>query len=119
MSVTLPIDAYVKLNGVEYYGKLVKTGCRNHHPLSAYVGKRIFDVAKIESDHSWTHWYIFESEMPLPNQYEQVNLLNHASWMDVGRDDCEAPGQLFRRKAHIWRMGMWKMLITQDGGRDI
>lgn len=122
MSVTLPIDAYVQLNGIHYYGKVVKTGCRNHHPMSEYVGKRRLDVNKEESDDSWTHFYVFESEMPLPvNQdlSDPYPRLERASWMDVDRDDCEAPGQLFRRRAHIWRMGQWKMLITQSGGRDI
>ena len=113
------IDAYIQLNGVEYYGKLGKEGTRNHHPMSEYVGKRVIDVSKLPSDDSWTHWHVFESEMPLPNHYDQVNTLNYASWMDVDRDDCEAPGQMFRRRAYISKMGRWKMVITQSGGRDI
>ena len=115
------IDANIQLNGVEYYGKVDKQGTRNHHPMSEYVGKRKFDVSKLESDDSWTHWYLFESEMPLPNFYDStfVHSLEYASWIDVDRDDCEAPGQMFRRRANIWRMGQWKMLITQSGGRDI
>ena len=115
----MEISDRISINDVPYYGKVVRAGCRNHHPQSAYVGKRKFDVAKEYSDHSWTFFYVFESEMPLPDQYEQVNSLDYASWIDVGRDDCEAPGQIFRRKASIWRMGRWKVLITQSGGRDI
>jgi hypothetical protein len=121
MSVTLPIIAYIQLNGVEYYGKVVKAGCRNHHSMSEYVGKRVIDVSKEPSDDSWTHWYLFESEMPLPNFYDStfVHSLDYASWIDVDRDDCETPGQLFRRRAYISKMGQWKMIITQSGGRDI
>ena len=63
--------------------------------------------------------YVFESEMPLPKDLEDMPRLNYASWMDVDRDDREAPGQLYRRRAYIRKMGMWKMLITQEGGRDI
>jgi len=119
MSVILPIDAYIQLNGIEYYGKVVKDGTRNHHPMSEYVGKRVFDVSKIQSDESWTHWYVFESEMPLPNHLDIPRKLTYASWMDVDRDDCEAAGQMFRRRAYISKMGQWKMVITQSGGRDI
>ena len=121
MSVILPIIAYIQLNGVEYYGKVVKDGTRNHHPMSEYVGKRVFDVSKIQSDESWTHWYVFESEMPLPNFYDStfIHSLDYASWIDVDRDDCDAPGQMFRRRAYISKMGQWKMVITQSGGRDI
>lgn len=121
MSVTLPIDAYVQLNGVEYYGKVVKTGCRNHHPMSAYVGKRVIDVSNEPSDDSWTNWYLFESETPLPTGYDPtfIHSLSYASFMDVDRDDCEAPGQLFRRRATISRMTSRRVLITQSGGRDI
>lgn len=111
----------IQLNGVEYYGELVKSGCRNYHPQSAYVGKRVIDVAKEPSDDCWTHWYVFESEMPLPVDYHPtfIHSLEYASWMDVSRDDCEAPGQLFRRRASVRRMGRWKLLISQTGGRDI
>lgn len=110
---------FITINDVPYYGKVVRAGCRNHHPMSEYVGKRKFDVAKLESDDSWTYWYIFESQMPLPYESNQSNKLGYASWMDVDRDDHEAPGQLFRRRANIWRMGVRKVLITQSGGRDI
>lgn len=119
MSVILPIIAYIQLDGVEYYGKVVKQGTRNFHPQREYVGKRVIDVSKEPSDDAWTHWYVFESEMPLPNHLDIPRKLTYASWMDVDRDVCDAPGQLFRRTAHIWRMGQWKMLITQSGGRDI
>jgi hypothetical protein len=78
--------AYIQLNGVEYYGNVVKTGCRNHHPMSAYAGKRVFDVSKESSDDSWTHWYIFESEMPLPNHYDSTFVhsleIGRASWRE-------------------------------------
>jgi hypothetical protein len=121
MSVILPIDAYIQLNGIEYYGKVVKQGTRNFHPQREYVGKRVIDVSKEPSDDAWTYWYVFESEMPLPNFYDEtfIHSLDYASWMDVTRDDCEAPGQLFRRRAYIARMAQWKMVITQSGGRDI
>ena len=119
MSVILPIEACVAINDVEYFGKLIKEGTRNFHPMSAYVGKRVIDVAKEPSDDAWTYWYVFESEMPLPCDLQVDRKLTYASWIDVDRDDCEAPGQMFRRRANIWRMGMWKMLITQSGGRDI
>jgi hypothetical protein len=48
MSVILPIDAYIQLNGIEYYGKLVKDwNRRNHHPMSAVCSASgQFDVAK-------------------------------------------------------------------------
>jgi hypothetical protein len=115
------MDAYIQLNGIEYYGKLTKSGQRNHHPLSEYKGKRVIDVSKLPSDDSWTYWYIFESEMPLPIDYDVtfIHSLDYASWMDVDPDDCEFPGQLFRRRAYISKMGRWKMIITQGGGRDI
>lgn len=115
------MDAYIQLNGIEYYGKLVKEGVRNHHPQSEYIGKRVIDVSKLPSDDSWTYWHIFESEMPLPIDYDAtfIHSLDYASWMDVDPDDCEFPGQLFRRRAYPQRMGRWKMLITQGGGRDI
>lgn len=111
----------IQINGELYHGRVIKSGCRNHHPLTAYVGKRAFDVSKEESDDSWTHWYLFESEIPLPNYYDDMFMhsLDYASWMDVDRDDCEGPGQMFRRRAYISKMGQWKMIITQSGGRDI
>ena len=100
---------------------LRKEGVRNHHPQSEYIGKRVIDVSKLPSDDSWTYWHIFESEMPLPIDYDEtfIHSLDYASWMDVDPDDCEFPGQLFRRRAYISKMGRWKMLITQGGGRDI
>ena len=121
MSVTLPIEAHIQLNGIEYYGKVVKDGTRNYHSQSEYVGKRVFDVSKIQSDCSWTHWYLFESEMPLPIDYDAtfIHSLDHASFIDVGRDNHEAPGQMFRDRAYPQRMTRWKLLITQCGGRDI
>jgi hypothetical protein len=111
----------VQINGVQYYGRLVKTGTRNHHPMAAYEGKHAIEVTKMPSDDSWTSFYVFESDLPLPSSYEPmwVHSLDYASFMDVDRDDCEAPGQLFRRTAHISRMTPRRLLITQSGGRDI
>jgi hypothetical protein len=112
----------IGINGVEYNGKMTKCGTRNFHPQSEYVGKRVIDVAKEPSDDAWTCWYVFESSKPLPvNQdlSDPYPRLEYASWMDVSRDDCEAPGQLFRRRAYIARMTPCRVLITQSGGRDI
>ena len=112
------MNDYIRINLVHYPGRLIKSGTRNHHPMSAYVGKRVIDVAREPSDDSWTNYYVFESSKPLPVDRE-VRRLEEASWMDVGRDDCEAPGQMFRRGAIIRRMTRRRILITQSEGRDI
>jgi len=108
----------IRLNCVEYYGKVIKSGTRNFHPMKAYEGKRVIDVSKEPSDDSWAHWYLFESEMPLP-VHREVKRLEYASFMDVEREDCGGPGQLFHSKALIFRMTPRRMLIVQTGGRDI
>lgn len=112
------MNDYIRINLVCYPGRLIKSGTRYYHYQSEYVGRRVIDVAKEPSDDSWMNYYVFESAKPLPVDRE-VWRLEEASWMDVDRDDCEAPGQLFRRTAHISRMTPRRVLITQSGGRDI
>jgi hypothetical protein len=109
---------YITINNVVYSGKVIKCGTRNFHPQREYVGKRVIDVSKEPSDDAWTHWYIFESSKPMP-VHREIKRLEFTTFMDVERDDCEAPGQLFRRRAYIARMTPRRVLITQSGGRDI
>jgi len=109
---------YITINNVVYPGILIKSGCRNYHCQSAYVGKRVIDVAKEPSDDAWTHWYVFESSKPLP-AHREIKRLEFTTFMDVERDDCDAPGQLFRRRASVAKMTPRRVLITQSGGRDI
>jgi hypothetical protein len=109
---------YITINNVVYSGKVIKCGTRNFHPQREYVGKLVIDVSKEPSDDAWTHWYIFESSKPMP-VHREIKRLEFTTFMDVERDDCEAPGQLFRRRAYIARMTPRRVLITQSGGRDI
>lgn len=112
------MNDYIRLNLVFYPGRLIKSGTRNFHPMSAYVGRRVIDVSKEPSEDSWTNWYLFESAKPLPVERE-VRRLEEASFMDVSRDDCEGPGQFFHRAAIVSRMTRRRILITQSEGWDI
>jgi hypothetical protein len=109
---------YITINNVVYSGKVIKAGTRNFHPQSEYVGKRVIDVAKIYSDDSWTNFFVFESSKPLP-VHREIRRLEFTTFLDVEPDSCEAPGQLFRRRAYIARMTPRRVLITQSEGRDI
>lgn len=113
---------YITLNNEVYSGKVIKCGTRNFHPQREYVGKRVIDVSKEPSDDAWTHWYIFESSKPMTMSEDLSDpypRLAFTTFMDVERDECGGPGQLFRRRAYIARMNPRRVLITQSGGRDI